>query len=376
MPNNKTMRVLALMLSAVSLLSTAVFAAEGDASREPEETAEAAGTDVSTILPDGIYKPDKFTFSGGTGRVTITCDRVIVKDGKAYAVITINSANYTYFKANGQTYYTTHAGKTSTATIPVRLNTTNTIIGLTTAMSTPHEITYTIYICIEGAIGEKDNTTKAAQKIPGLTFLSEDTNEASKLFEIYRYEKGYVVINVIGVARYLVVPEGADVPGALDDDIIVVSQPVSDVYVSVPELYETISSIGAEGPAAKLSLKGFEDGAEGAAFAGPYTQPDFPALLRGRCRLAVLPAGFADGRVCRGDASASGPLSAEEAEALRKVFEGFTGFGIPAFVDRSSDETDELAKPEWIKLYGILLGCEKEANAAFAAGAAQLESAA
>ena len=144
MPNNKTMRVLALMLSAVSLLSPAVFAADGDASREPEETAEAAGTDVSTILPDGIYKPDKFTFSGGTGRVTITCDRVIVKDGKAYAVITINSANYTYFKANGQTYYTTHAGKTSTATIPVRLNTTNTIIGLTTAMSTPHEITYTI----------------------------------------------------------------------------------------------------------------------------------------------------------------------------------------------------------------------------------------
>ena len=39
-----------------------------------------------------------------------------------------------------------------------------------------------------------------------------------------------------------------------------------------------------------------------------------PALLRGRCRLAVLPADFADGRVCRGDASAAGPLSSGEAE--------------------------------------------------------------
>ena len=359
MLKKKTMRIPALMLIAASLLILTVFAEDG-----------------SAVLPDGTYTPDRFTFSGGTGRVTIFCDEVIVKDGEAYAVITVNSANYTYFKADGQIWYTTHDGKTSTATIPVRLNTTNTVIGLTTAMSAPHEITYTIYIYIEGAGGEDDSTTKAEQRIPGLTFLSEDTDRASKLFEIYRYEKGYVVINVIDVARYLIVPEGAEVPGAPDEDILVVRRPVSNVYVSVPELFEEISSIGAEGLAGILTLKGYEDGEEGAAFAGPCTQPDFPALLRSRCRLAVLPSDFADGRVCRGDESADGPLSAEEAEALRKVFEGFKGFGIPAFVDRSSDETDEIAKLEWIRLYGILLGCEEEANAVFTAGAAKPEGAA
>ena len=147
-------------------------------------------------------------------------------------------------------------------------------------------------------------------------------------------------------------------------------------FRSVSGISDTISSIGADGIAELLTLKGYEDGAGGTGFAGSYTQPDFPALLRGRCRLAVLPAEFADGRVCRGDADAAGPLSAGEAEALRKVFEGFKGFGIPAFVDRSADETDELAKLEWIKLYGILLGCEKEANAAFADSAKKLESAA
>ena len=359
MLKKKTILIPALILLAVSLLILTVFA-----------------EDSSAVLPDGTYTPDKFTFSGGTGRVTISCDEVIVRDGETYAVITVNSANYTYFKVDGQIFYTTHDGKTSTATIPVRLNTTNTVIGLTTAMSAPHEITYTIYICIEGAGGESENAARSEQRIPGLTFLSEDADGASKLFEIYRYEEGYVVINVIDVARYLIVPEGADVPGALDDDILVVRRPVSNVYVSVRELFETISSIGAEGLADILTLKGYEDGEEEAAFAGPCTQPDFPALLRGRCRLAVLPSDFADGRVCRGDASASGPLSAEEAEALRKVFEGFTGFGIPAFVDRSSDETDELAKLEWIRVYGILLGCEDEANAAFTAGAAKWESAA
>ena len=32
-------------------------------------------------LPDGEYAPDGFSFSGGTGKVTITCPRVVVENG-------------------------------------------------------------------------------------------------------------------------------------------------------------------------------------------------------------------------------------------------------------------------------------------------------
>ena len=315
MPNNITMRFLALMLAAASLLSPAVFAAEGDASREPEETAEAAGTDASVLLPDGSYTPDTFTFSGGTGRVTAECDEVIVKDGKAYAVITVSSANYTYFKANGQTCYTTHAGKTSTATIPVRLNATNTVYGLTTAMSTPHEVAYTVYIHIEGAVAGEDNTTKAAQKIPDLVFLSEDTNKASALFEVYRYEKGYAVINVIDVARYLVVPDGADVPGALDGDIMVVQQPVSNVYVSAPELSDTILSIDAEGIAGMLTLKGYEGGEV------IHTEPN-TNLMYPRCVLPTLRGRLAPGTHtlrCAVFTDTGNRMPAEIPEEVRKL---------------------------------------------------------
>ena len=35
------------------------------------------------------------------------------------------------------------------------------------------------------------------------------------------------------------------------------------------------------------------------------------------------------------------------------------------FVDRSMDEADELARLEWIRVYGILLGCEDEAEACY-----------
>ena len=40
-------------------------------------------------------------------------------------------------------------------------------------------------------------------------------------------------------------------------------------------------------------------------------------------------------------------------------------FGIPVLVERSSYETDPLARMEWVKLYGILLGKQQEAEQLF-----------
>ena len=36
--------------------------------------------------------------------------------------------------------------------------------------------------------------------------------------------------------------------------------------------------------------------------------------------------------------------------------------GIPMIVDRSADEKDDLAKAEWIKVYGVIFGCEEQAD--------------
>ena len=40
-------------------------------------------------------------------------------------------------------------------------------------------------------------------------------------------------------------------------------------------------------------------------------------------------------------------------------------FGIPVVIDRSADEETELAKYEWIKVYGVLFGCEEEMDELF-----------
>ena len=48
-----------------------------------------------------------------------------------------------------------------------------------------------------------------------------------------------------------------------------------------------------------------------------------------------------------------------------KIKEKLESLGIPVFVDKSSYEEDFIARLEWIKVYGFLLGKEKEAQKFF-----------
>ena len=42
---------------------------------------------AETALPDGVCEPDAFTFSGGSGRVEITCPQLTLEGGAATASI-------------------------------------------------------------------------------------------------------------------------------------------------------------------------------------------------------------------------------------------------------------------------------------------------
>ena len=56
-----------------------------------------------------------------------------------------------------------------------------------------------------------------------------------------------------------------------------------------------------------------------------------------------------------------------------EVKEKLESFGIPVLVDHSSYEAHPLGRTEWIRLYGVLTGKEKEAEAAFAKQEAALQ---
>ena len=168
------------------------------------------------------------------------------------------------------------------------------------------------------------------------------------------YEGGYTMLTIAeSDARFLVVPEDAAEVDGLPADVTVLRQPVENIYLvstSVMDLLlhlDALDSVAfsgtkAEGwylPEAKQAM---EDGR--IAYAGKYSAPDYEQILAAGCSLAI-----------------------ENTMILHTpdVKEQLEHFGIPVLVERSSYESGPLARMEWIKFYGILLGKEELAQQVF-----------
>ena len=107
-------------------------------------TAQAgAGTLLS--LEDGEYAIE-VTMTGGSGKASIQSPALLtVTDGTAYISITWSSSNYDYMIVDGEKYLPTNTEGNSTFEIPVAaLDTALDVTADTVAMSTPHEIEYTL----------------------------------------------------------------------------------------------------------------------------------------------------------------------------------------------------------------------------------------
>ena len=110
---------------------------------EPLESAGKTAQDLG--LADGSYTAE-VAFSGGSGKSHIESPVTLtVKDGAVTATVVWSSSKYDYMLVDGERcdVLTTEPG--STFEIPVAaFDTDLTVIGDTTAMSTPHEIEYTL----------------------------------------------------------------------------------------------------------------------------------------------------------------------------------------------------------------------------------------
>ena len=284
---------------------------------ESDLNKSTARVNSTTGLKDGVYTPDSFSWSGGTGKVSITCSKVTVTGGQAYATITFSSPHYQYVKANGNVYYpSAKTGSSTSFVIPVELNKNNSVVGMTTAMSTAHEIKYTIFVYIAeaakanasarangkevtviGANGSDSSKTATANKkmdevapeIIGLEYQSETKAEYAKYFKIYHYDQGITLLEIDmnkktgrkaagkkwkeaseisglnpaeqeqaalylnNVVKYLIVPENAEIPAGLDKEVIVVRQPADHVYAGSNK---TISLMGELGQLDKVTTVG------------------------------------------------------------------------------------------------------------------------
>ena len=192
----------------------------------------------------------------------------------------------------------------------------------------------------------------AASGTETLTVTGQYPLQYAQQFSIEECAGGYSLITIDG-ARYLVVPENTAVPQELDTDITVLQQPIENIYLVSTSAMDPISSIGGLDAVALSGTQAdnwYLDAAKTAmengqiSYAGKYSAPDYETILAADCGLSIENTMIYH--------------TPEVKEQLEK-------FGVPVLVERSSYESDPLARMEWVKFYGVLLGKTEQAEQIF-----------
>ena len=186
-----------------------------------------------------------------------------------------------------------------------------------------------------------------------LTPQSTTELKYAKQFTIEDYGNGLQLITIAQDRQYLLVPEGAQAPAGVPEEVTVLQQPIQNIYLTATaamDLFRALDELDA------IRLSGTKESgwylpeaqqameAGNILYAGKYSAPDYELILAQQCGLAV-----------ESTMIYHNPEVKEQLESL----------GIPVLVDYSSYESDPLGRMEWIKLYGALLGKEEEAARIF-----------
>ena len=355
-----------------------------------EQQTETVLTKEETGLgfQDGTYQME-VELLGGSGRASVTSPaKVEIKDGKAVATLEWSSPNYDYMVVDGEKYLPVNTEGNSVFQIPVEaFDQDIAVIADTVAMSTPHEIEYTLNFHAgengqnaakadtteqEDADGaEKGQQTAAVGENPAKTAAAPLTYDHSmelsyaENFAVDYYEGGYKLLTTrLNGDRILIVPKHQQAPkdaealvsapaGGKPGKLIVLQEPVKNLYLvasSVMDMFAQLDSMDAISmcglkeedwyiPAAKQAMK---DGT--LLYAGKYSQPDYELLLSQNCSMAI-----------------ENSMIYHTPEVMEKLDE----FGIPTLVEYSSYEEHPLGRVEWVRFFGALLDQEEKADQLF-----------
>lgn len=337
---------------------------------------------------DGTYQME-VELLGGSGRASVTSPaKVEIKDGKAVATLEWSSPNYDYMVVDGEKYLPVNTEGNSVFQIPVEaFDQDIAVIADTVAMSTPHEIEYTLNFHAgengqnaakadtteqEDADGaEKGQQTAAVGGNPAKTAAAPLTYDHSmelsyaENFAVDYYEGGYKLLTTrLNGDRILIVPKHQQAPEDAEalvspsaegepGKLIVLQEPVKSLYLvasSVMDMFAQLDSMDAISmcglkeedwyiPAAKQAMK---DGT--LLYAGKYSQPDYELLLSQNCSMAI-----------------ENSMIYHTPEVMEKLGE----FGIPTLVEYSSYEEHPLGRVEWVRFFGALLDQEEKADQLF-----------
>ncbi len=198
------------------------------------------------------------------------------------------------------------------------------------------------------------DTKTAPANTASLVFSHSYPLEYATQFTADCYEGGYTLLTITESGdKFLVTPEGAAEVDDLPEGVTVLRQPMQNIYLvstSIMDLFIALDGLDSISLSGTKAEGWYLDEAKAAmqegkiAYAGKYSAPDYEQILAANCGLA-----FENTMIYH---------TPEVKEQLER-------FGIPVLVERSSYEGSPLARMEWIKLVGILLGKEEDAERVF-----------
>lgn len=206
---------------------------------------------------------------------------------------------------------------------------------------------------ILGLSGCSRNSSAAEQELP-LVYEDSLKLQYAENFSIDYYAGGYSMITTKrDGSRFLIVPEQAEAPEGLEEDIVILKQPIQDIYLvasAVMDMFCQLDGLDAISFSGQKQENWYIEDAKNAMaegrllYAGKYNRPDYEQLVSRGCRLAI-----------------ENGMIAHAPEVVEKLED----FGIPVLMEASSYEAHPLGRVEWIKLFGALLGKEEAAERIF-----------
>lgn len=206
---------------------------------------------------------------------------------------------------------------------------------------------------IFGLSGCSRNSSAAEQELP-LVYEDSLKLQYAENFSIDYYAGGYSMITTKRDGRrFLIIPEQAEAPEGLEEDIVILKQPIQDIYLvasAVMDMFCQLDGLDAISFSGQKQENWYIEDAKNAMaegrllYAGKYNRPDYEQLVSRGCRLAI-----------------ENGMIAHAPEVVEKLED----FGIPVLMEASSYEAHPLGRVEWIKLFGALLGKEEAAERIF-----------
>ena len=207
---------------------------------------------------------------------------------------------------------------------------------------------------------EPSNTGRTVPPWSELDWSNHLELDYAQSFAVDYTQEGYKRIT-IDQAAYLVVPELDPVPEGTPEDVVILQQPLENIYLQATAAMDCFRQLGAMDA---ITLSGTDTSGwyipearqameEGRIlYAGKYSAPDYELIQSKHCGLAIT--------------STMIYHNPEVKEQLERL-------GVPVLVERSSYESHPLGRMEWVKLYGVLFGREEEARAYYDGQLARLE---